>query len=111
MCGLNHEFAGELLWRGYPTDKRGSYFRQFWDVSEYVARPQELDELLREWLKERKINSLDELDRAEKESQIVRLGSGDVGDLSVLSDQELNERLAKSIQQSCLGGSCGMSSS
>jgi hypothetical protein len=33
MVGLNHEFARELLWREYPTDQRGSYFRQFWDVS------------------------------------------------------------------------------
>jgi hypothetical protein len=32
MVGLNHEFGRELLWREYPTDKRGSYFRQFWDV-------------------------------------------------------------------------------
>ena len=30
LCGLNHEFAGELLWRGYPTDQRGTYFRTFW---------------------------------------------------------------------------------
>jgi hypothetical protein len=36
MVGLNHEMARELLWREYPTDQRGSYFRQFWDVSEYV---------------------------------------------------------------------------
>ncbi len=35
MLGLNHEFARELLWREYPTDQRGSYFRQFWDVSGY----------------------------------------------------------------------------
>jgi hypothetical protein len=33
MVGLNHEFARELLWREYPTDQRGSYFRQFWDVT------------------------------------------------------------------------------
>ena len=33
MVGLNHELARELLWREYPTDQRGSYFRQFWDVS------------------------------------------------------------------------------
>jgi hypothetical protein len=32
MVGLNHEFGKELLWREYPTDRRGSYFRQFWDV-------------------------------------------------------------------------------
>jgi hypothetical protein len=33
MVGLNHEFAGELLWNEYPTDQRGSYFRQFWNVA------------------------------------------------------------------------------
>ncbi len=32
MAGLNHEFARELLWREYPTDSRGSPFRQFWEV-------------------------------------------------------------------------------
>ncbi len=36
MVGLNHEFARELLWREYPTDQRGSYFRQFWDVRDAV---------------------------------------------------------------------------
>jgi len=36
MVGLNHEFARELLWREYPTDQRGTYFRQFWDVSGYL---------------------------------------------------------------------------
>ena len=37
MVGLNHEFARELLWREYPTDQRGSTFRQFWDVSTVLA--------------------------------------------------------------------------
>jgi len=37
MVGLNHEMARELLWQEYPTDQRGSYFRQFWDVG--VSRP------------------------------------------------------------------------
>jgi hypothetical protein len=32
MLGLNHEMARELLWNEFPTDQRGSYFRQFWDV-------------------------------------------------------------------------------
>jgi hypothetical protein len=32
MVGLNHEMARELLWRGYPTDQRGTYFDQFWDA-------------------------------------------------------------------------------
>src|SRR5882762_9863960 len=36
MVGLNHEMARELLWREYPTDQRGSYFRQFWDVSAFL---------------------------------------------------------------------------
>lgn len=37
MVGLNHEMARELLWHEYPTDQRGSYFRQFWDPAGYVA--------------------------------------------------------------------------
>jgi hypothetical protein len=36
MCGCNHEFAGELLWREYPTDQRGSYFRQFFQIADAV---------------------------------------------------------------------------
>ncbi|MDQ6805327.1 MAG: hypothetical protein M3065_10255 [Actinomycetota bacterium] len=36
MVGLNHEFARKLLWREYPTDQRGSYFRQFWDVRSHI---------------------------------------------------------------------------
>lgn len=31
LVGMNHEMARELLWRGYPTDQRGSVFRHFWD--------------------------------------------------------------------------------
>lgn len=43
MVGLNHEMARELLWREYPTDQRGSYFRQFWDVGDIVNRDEERD--------------------------------------------------------------------
>ena len=43
MVGLNHEFARELLWREYPTDQRGSYFRQFWDVKGIIAEDTELE--------------------------------------------------------------------
>jgi hypothetical protein len=32
MIGLNTEMGGELLWRGFPTDQRGTYFSQFWDT-------------------------------------------------------------------------------
>jgi hypothetical protein len=31
LVGLSHEFARKLLWRGYPTDQRGTYFRRFWN--------------------------------------------------------------------------------
>jgi hypothetical protein len=31
LVGLNHEMARKLLWNGYPTDQRGTYFRHFWD--------------------------------------------------------------------------------
>jgi hypothetical protein len=37
MVGLNHEFGKELLWKEYPTDERGSYFRQFWDVKGIIT--------------------------------------------------------------------------
>ncbi|HET6977870.1 MAG TPA: hypothetical protein VFI24_16180 [Pyrinomonadaceae bacterium] len=33
MVGLNAEMSSELLWRNYPTDQRGTYFRQFWDAT------------------------------------------------------------------------------
>jgi hypothetical protein len=53
MVGLNHEMARELLWREYPTDQRGSYFRQFWDVKDFVntepnLTPTQLAEKLRD---------------------------------------------------------------
>lgn len=37
MVGVNHEFAREILWREYPSTLRGSYFRQFWDVSSFFS--------------------------------------------------------------------------
>ena len=54
MVGLNSEMGSELLWFGYPTDQRGSCFRQFWDVSAYVrgpgdpTDPSQLSELLKD---------------------------------------------------------------
>ncbi len=44
MVGLNHEMASALLWNGYPTDLRGTYFKHFWDpASYYVPAGQTLD--------------------------------------------------------------------
>jgi hypothetical protein len=33
MLGANDEMGRTLLFNEYPTDQRGTYFRQFWDVS------------------------------------------------------------------------------
>ncbi|MGH8602301.1 MAG: hypothetical protein ACREXR_05845, partial [Gammaproteobacteria bacterium] len=52
MVGLNHEFARELLWREYPTDQRGSYFRQFWEVKPQLTDSTADPEALRESLKD-----------------------------------------------------------
>lgn len=45
MVGLNHEMADELLWRGYPCTRRGSYFRQFWDPGARIPKPDDPDDL------------------------------------------------------------------
>lgn len=40
MAGLSHEMARELLWREFPTDQRGTYFRQFWAATDPAQRRQ-----------------------------------------------------------------------
>lgn len=45
MAGLNHEMGRELLWRGYPTDQRGTCFRRFWDRAGAVPAPARLDDI------------------------------------------------------------------
>jgi hypothetical protein len=59
MVGLNHEMAAELLWRGYPTDQRGSCFRQFWDVRDRVPTAEEA--------------ALEDAARAERYRDVARL--------------------------------------
>jgi hypothetical protein len=39
LVGLNFEMGRELLWRGYPTDQRGTYFERFWDARSSNADP------------------------------------------------------------------------
>ena len=48
MVGLNSEMSHELLWRNYPTDQRGTYFRHFWDTS--VDKPEEDMREISVWL-------------------------------------------------------------
>ena len=31
LAGFNHELGAEMLWRGFPTDRRGTPARTFWD--------------------------------------------------------------------------------
>jgi hypothetical protein len=51
MVGINHEMSRELLWREYPTDQRGTYFRQFWDVNSFLP-PQPVPANLKESLRD-----------------------------------------------------------
>jgi hypothetical protein len=39
MVGLNHEIGAQLLWAEYPTDQRGTCFRQFWDARGRIPAP------------------------------------------------------------------------
>lgn len=44
LLGMNHEFSRELLWREFPTDMRGSYFRHFWEYDNDPMNDVELGE-------------------------------------------------------------------
>ena len=37
LAGANHEMNRELLWRGYPTDQRGTPFQYFWPRADRIA--------------------------------------------------------------------------
>lgn len=39
FVGLNHEMGRELLWRGFPTDQRGTVFDRFWDEARADITP------------------------------------------------------------------------
>lgn len=41
LAGMNTEMGAELQWREYPTDRRGSYFRKFWDSESSVEAIQD----------------------------------------------------------------------
>jgi hypothetical protein len=48
MVGLNVEMGRELLWRGFPTDQRGTCFDRFWD-SRTTSRPRPDIAPIHEW--------------------------------------------------------------
>jgi hypothetical protein len=89
MIGLNHEFARELLWREYPTDQRGSYFRQFWEAQGYHDEEQLSAEALKEklrdippihrWLKRSKLGDHDHRELpGETEEEVVLVIRGEL---------------------------------
>ena len=90
MVGLNHEFARELLWREYPTDQRGSTFRQFWDVRGFFNAENLDDEALKEklrdipplhkWLKSSKLGEHDnrEVTPGQVEEELVLVIRGEL---------------------------------
>ncbi len=65
LLGLNHSMGGELLWREFPTDQRGSYFRQFWDVSEVKA-----DESMSAEEREEYLRDISEIHKWSQHSQL-----------------------------------------
>ncbi|HEX3130341.1 MAG TPA: hypothetical protein VH394_23595 [Thermoanaerobaculia bacterium] len=81
MVGLNHELARELLWREYPTDQRGSYFRQFWDVSSFFDTGNLNDEDLKE-----KLRDIPKLHLWSKHS---KLGAHDHREVGGANEQEI----------------------
>lgn len=89
MVGLNHEFARELLWREYPTDQRGSYFRQFWEAQGFHdtegLTQDELKEKLRDippihlWSKFSKLRDHDHREsEGENEEEVVLVIRGEL---------------------------------
>ena len=87
MVGLNHEMARELLWREYPTDQRGSYFRQFWDVSDFLPPnpvPDDLKEQLRDippihkWPKNSLLGKHNNREKDGDDSQLVLVIRGEL---------------------------------
>ena len=37
LAGLNSALGHELLWRGYPTDERGTYWHSFWGAGQDIG--------------------------------------------------------------------------
>jgi hypothetical protein len=86
MVGINHEFARELLWREYPTDQRGSYFRQFWDVRSF------LDETagpLTEEQKKQRREALKDIPELHRWPQASKLGEHDHRESGRENEEEL----------------------
>lgn len=86
MMGLNYEMGKELLWREYPTDMRGSYFRQFWDVTGFVTpdtTPKDAESLkdidpIHKWSSVSKLGTHNKRDAQGDAEQLVFVIKGDL---------------------------------
>ncbi|MEL6987045.1 MAG: hypothetical protein AAGK97_04370, partial [Bacteroidota bacterium] len=86
LMGLNYEMGKELRWREYPTDLRGSYFRQFWDVNGLVkpdTKAEDADSLkdikpIHTWSRFSKLGSHNNRDAEGDSEQLVFVIKGDL---------------------------------
>lgn len=81
MAGLNHEMARELLYHEYPTDQRGTYFKQFWDVGgAEVPSGGSLKDIkaIPEWGREKELGGNSGRSPAVKPGNLVFLVKGDL---------------------------------
>jgi hypothetical protein len=89
MVGINHEFVREEQWRGFPTDLRGTCFRQFWDVTSFMSADDLNDEEKREkfrdipplhrWSLRKDLGSFDLREEAgDKEEEVVLVIRGEL---------------------------------
>lgn len=101
MVGLNHEFSRELLWREYPTDQRGSYFRQFWDVAELVPTQTELTTLLHNFLSQYNVYNVADLSSDVKENILNRYRER-LGDYTQLTEQERDDTVTELLHEELL---------
>ncbi len=84
MTGVNHEFSRELLWREFPADLRGSFFRQFWDPGIQLDRSSSAAERRRDitaihdWAENSPLGSHPVRPRSSTGSEVVLVIRGDV---------------------------------
>lgn len=82
MSGVNHEMSRELLWREFPTDQRGTYFRQFWDVGDNIFendREKKYDiKPMHEWKKDLGDHSLEQSNNSGNDTYLVLLIKGEL---------------------------------
>ncbi|MEL7312478.1 MAG: hypothetical protein AAFN07_13270 [Pseudomonadota bacterium] len=86
LVGMNYEMGRELMWREYPTDMRGSYFRQFWDVSGFVTpdtTPQDSESLkdikpIHQWRRNSRLGKHNARDPDGDSEQLVFVVRGDL---------------------------------